>query len=128
MSLPFRRLALGGGGVKGILHIGALQELSKHQKLQFPDGIYGTSIGSIIGTYIAFELPFEKTQDLVKKYLNFERVIPKPNFIYMAKALSTKGMFSMELFEQNLIEMFEEAGLDIKDKKISDAKMPLHII
>lgn len=128
MSVPFRRLALGGGGVKGILHIGALQELAKYQPLVFPDGIYGTSVGSIIAAYIAFGLPIENALEIVKKYLNFEKVVPKPSFIYMAKALSTKGMFSMDLFEQNLIEMFQEMGVDIKTKKISDANMPLYIV
>ena len=56
MSLPFRKLGLGGGGVKGILHIGALRELSKHQTLEFPDGIYGCSIGSIIADIPLFAL------------------------------------------------------------------------
>jgi predicted acylesterase/phospholipase RssA len=46
----------------------------------------------------------------------------------MAKALSTKGMFSMDLFEKTLIDMFLEIGFDVRDKKISDAKMPLYIV
>jgi patatin-like phospholipase/acyl hydrolase len=57
---PFQKLALGGGGVKGILHIGALQELSKHQPLIFPEGVYGSSIGAVIGTYVAFGLPIDE--------------------------------------------------------------------
>lgn len=128
MSILFRRLALGGGGVKGILHIGALQELSKIQPLEFPDGVYGSSIGSIIAAYVAFGLPIEKTIPLLKKYLVFEKIAPKPNFTQMAKSLTTKGMYDMDTLENLFIEFFKDAGLDIKGKLLKDAKMPLFII
>lgn len=128
MSTAFRKLALGGGGMKGLLHIGALQRLSTYQPLKFPDGVYGCSIGSIIATYVAFELPMENIKPLVQKYLNMDNVIPKSSFSDMLNAFSTKGMYSMDLFEQTTISMFSEAGLDVRDKKISDAKMPLYIV
>lgn len=128
MSVVFRRLALGGGGAKGILHIGALQELAKRQPLDFPNGVYGSSIGSILATYIAFGLPIDNTVPLLKKYLVLEKIAPKPNFTQMAKSLSTKGMYDMDSFETLLIEFFQEAGIDIRNKKIVDAKMPLHIV
>lgn len=124
----FQKLALGGGGMKGILHIGALQHLSKQQSLEFPQGVYGCSIGSIIATYVAFGLPIENMKSLVQKYLDMDNVVPKSSFSDMLKAFSTKGMYSMDLFEQTVSSMFLEAGLDIQDKKISDSKMPLYII
>jgi NTE family protein len=123
-----RKLALGGGGMKGVLHIGALQYLSTLQPLEFPDGIYGCSIGSIIATYIAFGLPVDQMKPLVSKYLSMENVVPKSSFSDMLKAFSTKGMYSMDLFEQTVVSMFADAGLDIKEKKIRDAKMPLYIV
>lgn len=128
MSLPFRKLGLGGGGVKGILHIGALRELEKHQPLVFPDGIYGVSVGSILATYIAFELPLEHTPRLIQKYLSMNMILPKLNMKDVTSAFSEKGMFSMDKFELTLIEMFDEAGLDIRNKQIKDAKMPLYIV
>lgn len=128
MSILFRRLALGGGGAKGILHIGALQELSKHQPLEFPNGVYGSSIGSILATYVAFGLPIDNTIPLIKKYLVFDKIAPKPNFAQMAKSLTTKGMYDMDTLEQLFIEFFQDAGLDIRDKTIQDAKMPLYIV
>jgi NTE family protein len=128
MSVLFYRLALGGGGAKGILHIGALQELSKYQTLHFQNGVYGSSIGSIIATYIAFGLPIDNIVPLLKKYLVFEKVAPTPNFTHMAKSLSTKGMFDMDMFENVLVDFFNEVGVDLKDKKIKDAKMPLYIV
>lgn len=128
MSVVFRRLALGGGGAKGILHVGALQELSKQQTLEFPNGVYGSSIGSILATYVAFGLPIDSTVPLLKKYLVLEKIAPKPNFTQMAKSLSTKGMYDMDAFETLLIEFFQDAGLDIRNKKLTDAKMPLYIV
>ena len=125
----FRKLGLGGGGIKGILHIGALRELSRHQPLQFDDGIYGCSVGSVIATYLAFNLPMDdKAVDLTKKYLTFDKLLPKPSFNDLRNALSEKGLFSMDIFETQIIEMFSEAGIQIKDKKIGDALQPLHII
>jgi predicted acylesterase/phospholipase RssA len=128
MSLMFRRLALGGGGMKGFLHIGVLQELSKIQELKFPDGVYGSSIGSIIATYVAFGLPIEKIGPLSKKYLNMEKIVPAPEFSHFVESFSRKGIFSMDLFEKTLCEMFSEAGIDISDKKLKDAQMPLYIV
>lgn len=128
MSVLFRKLALGGGGVKGILHIGALQELSKYQPLYFPDGVYGTSIGSIVATYVAFELPLDNIMPLVKKYLIYEKIVPKPDMTQITNCFSAKGMFNMDLFEKTLKEMFLEVGLNIEGKTLNDAKMPLHIV
>jgi len=128
MSVLFRRLALGGGGVKGVLHVGVLQELAKIQPLHFPDGVYGSSIGSILATYVAFELPVDKMIPLVKKYLNMENIAPTPNFTHLVNSFSTKGMFTMDMFETTLKNMFLEAGLDISNKTLNDAEMPLYIV
>lgn len=129
MNVAFRKLGLGGGGVKGILHIGALRELSKHQPLVFPDGIYGCSIGSILATYVSFNLPVDDTLiHLTKKYLSMDRVTPKLTFQDVTSILSSKGMFSMDLFETTLIEMFKEVNIDLKGKTIGDTPQPLYII
>ena len=128
MSIVFRRLALGGGGVKGILHIGVLQELKKHQELYFPDGVYGCSIGSIIGTYVAFGLPVDSMVPLLQKYLHHEKIVPKPELSHLSNCFSGKGMFTMDMFENTIKEMFLEVGLNIEGKTLNDAKMPLHIV
>ena len=125
----FRKLGLGGGGIKGILHIGALRELSRHQPLHFENGIYGCSVGSVIATYLAFNLPMDdKAVELTKKYLSFDVLLPKPSFNDLRNSLSEKGLFSMDLFETQVTEMFSEAGIQIKDKKIGDTLQPLHIV
>jgi NTE family protein len=126
MSLPFKQLALSGGGMKGILHVGLLNALSKHQPLVFPDGVYGCSIGSIIATLVAFELPLKR--ETITKYMKYDNVIPKINFTDVANAFKVKGLFTMDLFEKEMIKAFEEYDMDIRTLKLKDAKMPLFII
>ena len=128
MSLPFRKLGLGGGGLKGILHIGALRELEKYQPLEFPDGIYGCSVGSIIATYLSFRLPIDDKLVNVSKKLSMEHFVPKLTFNNISSAFSEKGVFSMETFEQAIIEMFLEFDINLKDMKIGDTPQPLYII
>lgn len=129
MSLIFRRLGLGGGAIKGILHVGALLELSKYQPLHFPDGVYGISVGAIIATYVAFGLPFdEKASELLTKHMDKNKFLREIQFEMLSNCFTKKGLYSMDEFEQNIIEMFEARGLDIRDKVLADAKMPLHIV
>jgi NTE family protein len=125
----FQKLALGGGGVKGVLHIGALQELAKHQPLVFPQGIYGSSIGAVIGTYVAFGLPVNDDMvRLTKKYLSLSSILPKTSVETISNIFSSKGLFDMSVFESSVTQMFLEAGLDIRGKVIGDANMPLYIV
>ncbi|MED5317416.1 MAG: patatin-like phospholipase family protein [Candidatus Neomarinimicrobiota bacterium] len=57
MTQPFLGLALGGGGARGVAHIGVLQEL--HQAGIKIDAVAGASAGSLIGAMYAYSLdPF----------------------------------------------------------------------
>ena len=125
----FRKIGLGGGGAKGILHVGALRELSKHQKLYFPDGVYGCSIGSIIATFIAFEIPLDdKLIQLTQDFCCIDRFVPSISIDVIENAIPQKGAFDMTTFVEKVAEMFELSGLDIRNLKLGDAKMPLFII
>lgn len=129
MSLPFRKLGLGGGGAKGILHIGALRELAKHQKLFFPDGVYGCSVGSIIATFLAFEVPLDDNfLGMSKQFFSLEKFTPKLTFENILTGFSGKGVFTMDKFRHELKELFMLKNLDIETLKIKDAKMPLYIV
>uniref|UniRef100_A0A6C0JVY8 PNPLA domain-containing protein n=1 Tax=viral metagenome TaxID=1070528 RepID=A0A6C0JVY8_9ZZZZ len=128
MSLPFRKLALGGGGMKGILHIGALQELSKYQDLSFPDGIYGCSIGAIVATHIAFQIPVNHCVPALQKHLRFENIIQKLTFQILKDCLTSKGLFTMDAFESTVLAYFSDMGIDISNKTIGDAPQPLFIV
>jgi NTE family protein len=129
MSLPFRALGLGGGGVKGILHIGAMLELSKKQELFFPDGVYGVSVGAVIGTYLAFGLPFDNEGvSKLKQQFKLTNFVGDVDFNSISQSFSLKGMLTMNLFETMIVDLFESRGIDIRTKTLGDAKMPLYII
>ena len=121
-------IGLGGGGVKGILHIGALLELARHQPLEFPDGVYGSSVGSVIATYIAFRLPIEKMVDLMCRYLSIDAITPPLSMECIDTAFSSKGLYTMAQFEASIVALFDEVGLDIRSTSLGQAPMPLYII
>lgn len=129
MSLPFKKLALGGGGTKGILHVGALRELQKHQPLQFPEGIYGCSVGSIMATYLSFNLPVDdRFVELSTKHISMDKLLPKLTFNDISAAFSSKGMFAMDVFEKAVVNLFLEYGIDLRNTKIGDTDQPLFIV
>lgn len=129
MSLLIRKLALGGGGAKGILHIGVLQELAKHQPLEFPDGIYGSSVGAIIASCVAFRVPLNNILDFIQKHSSIQSMIPsKFDVQNISKLFANKGLYTMDVFNQRMIELFKTADIDIETKKLKDAYMPLHVV
>lgn len=127
---PFKKIILGGGAAKGVLHFGALQELSKHQELYFPDGVYGTSVGSIMATLIAFQFPLnDNVTNTFKKHLSsIDTFCPPLTFKDVMNIIPEKGIYNMDLYEKQICIVFDELGFDIRNKKISDAKMPLYIV
>ena len=63
-------LALGGGGARGLSHIGVLKVLEREG---IPvDIITGTSMGAILGAAYALEKSFIKLENVVKKYSKIE--------------------------------------------------------
>lgn len=129
MSPVIRKLGLGGGGAKGILQIGALMELSKHQALDFPDGIYGSSVGSIIASCVAFKIPIETILEFVKTYSSIQKLIPSKFEVQnISKLFTSKGFYNMNVFNTRMIELFKSANIDIQNKKLKDAEMPLYIV
>jgi predicted acylesterase/phospholipase RssA len=129
MSPVIRKLGLGGGGAKGILHIGALMELSKHQPLHFPDGIYGSSVGSIIASCIAFGISIDKILEFVKTYSSIQKLVPSKFEVQnISKLFTNKGFYNMSVFNSRMIELFKSSDIDIQNKKLKDALMPLYVV
>jgi len=126
MSLPFRALALGGGGVKGVLHVGALRELATRQPLEFPDGIYGCSVGAIIATYVAFRQPLDALIPYMQTHCSMDAICPPFNISSLSRAFATKGLYTMDTFEQRMVELFQ--SIPVRDLTIRDAPMPLYIV
>lgn len=127
--LPFRKLALGGGGAKGVLQIGALRELAKYQALEFPDGVYGCSIGSIVAACICFRIPLDdKFVKELTSGISYSKVLPKPTFQDLTSIFASKGMFDMKQFEEVIIDWFSRFDIDIRNKRIGDTDIPLYIV
>lgn len=66
-TAPRRVLVLGGGGVRGLAHLGILSVLEEH-RLGF-DAIVGTSAGAIIGGMYAIEGNARRVTDRVLEFL-----------------------------------------------------------
>lgn len=122
-----RSIGFGGGGMKGILHLGALKELSNRQPLYFPDGVYGCSIGSIVATCIAFKIPLESILEYVRINHKIDTIIPKFKLEHLSNVLTSKGLFDMDVFELFVSDLFYKHDIDIKYMKLSNAHMPLYI-
>ena len=64
--LPRLGLALGGGGARGLCHIGVLrvlQELDVH-----PDVVFGTSMGGLVGAFIAAGYSAQDLESIAKEF------------------------------------------------------------
>lgn len=127
--MAYRSIALGGGGTRGGLHIGALRALQKVKgDLEFPDGITGGSVGAIIGTAIAFRVDLDRLQEVYDKYFTVSAFLPSPTVDHVLTAIDRKGLFSMDHLEDQIIQVFSECGVDLRGKRICDAGQPLTII
>jgi len=126
----FKILCLGGGGVKGIMHIGALEELEKEVgplHKHFTKGVYGCSVGSVFATAVAFGLSVEEMKKNYPKLGDFKKIINMDKLTEISTILNKKGIFPMNKFEEVLIQIFNEFNIDIKSKKCCDALIPLYI-
>jgi NTE family protein len=125
----FSSIALGGGGVRGGLHIGALAAIEKIKgNLQFPDGIYGCSIGSIVATAVAFGLQSNQIQEMFNNHMDLTKIIPELRLSNITDFTYRKGLFSMDLIEKSLIEAFRSQNIDLANKMLKDAPQKLYIL
>lgn len=123
----FPALALGGGGARGFLLVGALRELAKHHSLDFPKGIYGCSVGSILATALAYRIPMPKIETLFRS-VDISTLTPPVRLATLLDATKSKGLHSMDTFESVLLDRFQSAGVDLSTASLADAPQPLHIV
>lgn len=123
---PFRILALGGGGARGILHIGAIKYLEEIG-MTF-DEIYGCSIGSIFAIALAFGLKSDAMKRMAAKFQSFDTLFFEGLTIdRLQDNIGIKGFFEMDNLEKFFVEMFLDEGIDLRGKVISDSLLPLRI-
>lgn len=116
--------------MKGGAHIGALRALQEVQgSLEFPDGIYGSSIGAIIAVAVAFNTPVDVMEATYTKYNKLSNFMPSPSVKHAMSMLDRKGFFSMDKMRKMLTQIYTDCGIkDIETKRICDAPQPLFII
>lgn len=123
---PFRILALGGGGTRGILHIGAIKYLEEIEA-KF-DEIYGCSVGSIFAIGLAFGLKSDVMERMATKFKSFDTVFFEGLTIdRLQDNFEIKGFFEMDNLENLFVDMFLEEGIDLRGKLISDSPIALRI-
>jgi len=124
-----RSIALGGGGTRGGLHIGALRALEEHKgDLIFPDGIYGASVGGFLAVAIAFHVKLDGIRRMYDKYFTASNFFPNPTLDGVLTTPDRKGLFSMDTLMRLVVEMFLENGVDLRGKRCCDAPQPLFLV
>jgi NTE family protein len=124
----FKAIALGGGGARGGLHVGALAAVEERiGNLTFPDGIYGCSIGAVIGTAIAFKMNAKQIQTMTENDFNLGELLPSIRLKYLTEFSKTKGLFPIEYLEKMIVNGFKKQGIDLVGKNISDSPQKLYI-
>jgi hypothetical protein len=125
----FNSIAFGGGGVRGGLHVGGLAAIeSLRGDLVFPDGVYGSSVGAIVATAIAFRLNAIQIKQMFDDYFSLDRFLPPLRLANVARLPDTKGFFTMDLLADMLVTAFRSQNVDLKDKTIADAPQKLYIL
>lgn len=94
-------LVFEGGGVWGIAYLGALQYLYQSGILQSVRRVAGTSAGAITACITSFNLPFEKTKELVDT-LDYKK-IPQESRYPELEAISEPALHQFE-------EIFGDVG------------------
>ena len=103
-------LALGGGGAKGVAHIGVLKALEE-ANVQI-DYLAGTSVGAMVASLYAFNIDIDSISKLARRLTISDITTFK---------LSKTGFFTTELLRKLLIEY-------VGDVNIEDASIPLAIV
>jgi NTE family protein len=125
-----RILALTGGGVRGCMHLGALHAISTVTQEEylykvFQKGIYGISIGAILGSMIGFGIPTHRLMQNVDVFTRASHVF---EFKDILGTFSRKGISTGDSIHGMLRELFHKEGLDLDSLRIGDSRVPLHIL
>lgn len=111
-SNPGRKIALvlGGGSARGLAHIGVLKVLKRHN---IPiDLVVGTSIGALIGTIYALDIPLKDAEERALKISWWQLT----DFV-----ISKTGFLEGRILERIITE-------SIKEKGFEDLRIPLAVV
>lgn len=118
-------LALGGGAVKGLAHIGLLKLLDKHQIKV--DHISGTSMGAIVGALYATGMSAEEIEARVKEHIVGPGEKLKAIFQKRGKLLRWAKIFGYEKNSGGLVTadgLFKHLFEELNDLEFNQLKIP----
>mgnify|MGYP001170141961 FL=1 len=108
-------LALGGGAVRGLAHIGVLKVLKKYQiPIHF---IAGTSMGGAIGGLVAAGIDIEEIEAFI---------LNTPSYRMVDLGILKSGIFRRNKIYRLLIDFLSEKGLG--DIRIEDLQIPFRTV
>lgn len=118
-------LALSGGGIKAFSQVGVVRFL-KENGFKF-DGFSGTSMGSIIATLLAHDIPINQVENSIlkiEKIIIDEKLLDASNAqVFPLITRSITGLIDPNRFVRIIEEEFEQYNI----KYIKDVKFPLVI-
>lgn len=131
--MDYTILGLNGGGMRGALQIGALQQFSedrqeKHLHNIFTGGVYGISVGALIAAMIAFEFSVDELELLTGVLGNIQEFVHPLNLGSVANFMSTNGLDDGSKIYTLIETEFKKRDLDLSTLRIGDAAIPLHIV
>jgi NTE family protein len=125
-------LALNGGGMRGALQIGALQELAAESDKtlieRFSGGVYGYSIGALIGTLVAFEFEISEFGPLIELLGNMQDTLNPLRLKTLLSFSEKQGVDDGTKIREVLASAFKLRGVDFGRLRIADAAIPLYIV
>jgi predicted acylesterase/phospholipase RssA len=112
--MPIKHLVISGGGPLGLRYLGALEKLEQEEfwKLHDIESIYGTSIGSIIGTFICLKYDWNtlNTYIIERPWHDAFKVNAKQIF---------DSYYNKGLFDKKLAEIIFKPLLKAKDLNLN---------
>jgi hypothetical protein len=111
--------------MRGGLLIGGLSALDS---LDFPDGFYGCSVGSILATAVAFRVPLPEIRQMFEEDFRFSTFLPALRLQHLQDFPKKKGVFPMDSLKDTLAASFRKHGIELDGKVVGDAPQPLRIL
>lgn len=134
-------LALGGGGARGLAHIGVLRVLEQ-EKIPI-DIIAGTSAGALIGAMYSQRLNTDKVEQTIRQFLNSEdyrrlriqhaikRKEDESFFSQVVASLKERLIINLAYSRNSLVNnrrLIYALNILLHDGQIEDAQIPLGIV
>lgn len=99
---PSTVVVLGGGGMRGMAHVGVLKALAR-LGIQY-DAVIGTSIGSLIGALAAGGVPLKRMEEIISTLQKEDYF--KLNFVkFLLKGVRASSVYRGDTFRERLTEI-----------------------